>query len=72
MISIHSVPKPLREVVSQAISRGWSLQHTKGGRHPLKLVHPQGCKIPLTSTKVSDHRVAKNLATNIAKIERNP
>lgn len=70
---IRKVPKELRPVVEEAIGRGcWELCKAPSPRaaHRFRLVHTSGRTVALTNTRVSDHRVVKNLRADLLRIEK--
>ena len=60
------MPKEYRDVVRDALKRGWELSIT-GGNH-VKLTHPSG-RIVIGALTSSDHRSVRNMQRHIRRVE---
>lgn len=71
-MNLHSVQKPLRPIVAEAIGRGcWELEATgrKNG-HAIRLRHESGRIVPLHGSTVSEGRAPKQLRSQLRRIEK--
>jgi hypothetical protein len=66
---LKRIPRELREMVADAISRGWVLDDRKTKSCHTKLRHPSG-KFVIVSASPSSSQVRKMLDSDIRRIER--
>jgi hypothetical protein len=68
-VSLRDVPRELRDVVRDALDRGWELTRRKAqSQCHMRLVHPDHRPIPVASS-CSEGRASKKLLSQIKRVE---